>query len=175
MNDEIFVVGSQDSRQLTGGLDVFKYDPVANRWLDVSFLDCSQNSVRWYSRFEVVCAAGHCLHLWREIDNFRFPFEHLSLDVRSGELTRFKIKGCPSFLANFLYFHSNTYCLANGNEYSVGGVMRGDGHSALDVQTFFWYDMNKEVAQYVEGPPLINKRSSCGVGAIDRCLTFNLF
>ena len=172
LNDEIYVFGSNYFCQSRNGLDVFKYDPVANRWLDVSFLDCS---VSRYSRFEVVCADDHCLHLWREIDNDFVPFEHVRLDVRSGELTRFEIRGCPSFLDNFLNFYKNTYCLANGKEYSVGGVMRGDGHPTSDVQTFFWYDMNKEVAQYVEGPRLINKRLGCGVGAIDRCLTFNLF
>ena len=170
LNDQIYVVGSEFgcyfTSKLSGVLGIFKYDPVADHWLDVSFFDYEA-----HRRFVCLCADGNCLHLWRET---KTPFDHVRLDVRNGQGTSFDIKECPSFL-NFHRFYENTYCLADGKEYSVGGVMRRDGSVALDTRTFFWYDMTKEVAEYVEGPSLINKRSKCGVGAIDRCLTFNLF
>ena len=172
LNDQIYVVGSEFGcnliSDLSGVLGIFKYDPVADRWLDVAFFDCKA-----YSRFVCLCADGNCLHLWRETKN---AFDHVRLDIRNGQVISFEIKGCPYFLKNFDYFYGNTYCLADGKEYSVGGVkIGGDGDAAVDTRTFFWYDMTKEVVEYVEGPSLINKRSKCGLGAIDRCLTFNLF
>ena len=127
--------------------------------------------LRSSSKICMLVRRWQCLHLWRET---KTPFDHVKLDIRNGQGTSFDIKECPSSL-NFLRFYENTYCLADGKEYSVGGVMRGDGGFALDTRTFFWYDMTKEVAEYVEGPSLINKRSKCGVGSFDRCLTFNLF
>ena len=170
-NDQFYVVGSEFgchfTSQCSGNLGIFKYDPHADRWLDVSFFNCKAH---W--RFVCLCADGNCLHLWREI---KCAFDHVRFDKRNGQVTSFEIQKCPSFLRSFHYFYQNTYCLADGKEYSVGGVMKGEGGSAFDTRTFFWYDMSKEMAEYAEGPCLINKRSKCGVAAIDRCLTFNLF
>ena len=48
LNDQIYDVGSEFgcyfTSQLSGVLDIFKYDPVADRWLDVSFFDCEAHS-----------------------------------------------------------------------------------------------------------------------------------
>ena len=170
LNDQIYLFGYEYdfiSQYLSGVISIFKYDIVSDRWLDVSFFDCE-------AHWRFVCADGNCLHLWRENN---YVFDHVRLDIRNGQVTSFEIKGCPSFsfLKNFHDFYETTYCLADGKEYSVGGVIRLGYGSALHTRSFFWYDMTKEVAEYVEGPSLINKRSKCGVGAIDRCLTFNLF
>ena len=175
LNDHIYVLASNLIGLSGCHLDVFKYDTVADRWLDVPF--CSQgydDPDRFVFRF--LCADRNCLHLRREILSWpdTKPFEHLTLDVRNGQLTRYKVGDCPPFLDTFQRFYENTYCLYNEKVYSVGGVMRGECHEASDVQTFFWYDMSSEVAQYVEGPRLMKKRSRCGVAAIDRRLTFNL-
>ena len=175
-NDHIYVLGSNLIGLVGENLDVFKYDPFADCWLDVPF--CSQGYDENDDEFvfQFLCADRNCLHLRREILSWpgTRPFEHLTLDVRNGQLTRYKVGDCPPFLDTLRRFYDNAYCLYNEKVYSVGGVMRGACHDASDVQTFFWYDMSTEVAQYVEGPRLMKKRSRCGVAAIDRRLTFNV-
>ena len=63
LNDQIYPFGSEFGCDFIshkpGVLGIFKYDLVADRWLDVSFFNCE-------AHLRFVCADGNCLHLWRE-------------------------------------------------------------------------------------------------------------
>ena len=82
-NDHIYVLGSNVKGLVGDNLDVFKYDPVVDRWLDVPF--CTQGYDDNFM-FRFLCADRNCLHLRREILSWPYtkPFEHLTLDVRNG-------------------------------------------------------------------------------------------